>query len=337
MAEYARLSPHTSLALAKGPRTQSRRIIVNDVTLREGIQVSRVPLDVSQRLRILQSLESLGIPQIQIGYPALSKIDAQLVRMARDAGVKAELEAMCSAASPDWEDQMVATAKCRVDRLNMLFPTADFRLERVLGITRAETLRRSQMAVKRASELFPHVTFSPVDASRSDIDFLKEVLHAVVEAGADRFYAIDTAGVATPEGMHLLVTELCSERPVEIAVHCHNDFGLALANSLASVQAGAKVVDTSINGMGKRGGNASLDEVVIALQVLDGIDTGVRTQGLYRAAWDVAELCALPLAPLKPLVGKDAFDFEVDAQLRGKQAHVIMRPIEPEMIGHPTT
>jgi isopropylmalate/homocitrate/citramalate synthase len=195
-------------------------------------------------------------------------------------------------------------------------------------------LQRVEDAVRLAKGTGVSISFSPVDCTRTSLGSLKEILSVVTSAGADRFYIIDTAGVIYPLGMRHLATELRKAANIPLAVHCHNDLGLALANSLVAVECGVEVVDVCVNGLGKRAGNVALDDMVIALWLLHDFDLGVKMDRLYDLSQTVADLTGIPISESKPLTGRNAFDFEVDRQLRGEKAHVSWGAVEPHTVGH---
>jgi 2-isopropylmalate synthase len=195
-------------------------------------------------------------------------------------------------------------------------------------------LKRVEAAVGLAKTTGVAVSFSPVDCTRTRLNVLKDVLSIVASVGADRFYIIDTAGVIYPLGMRHLTTELKRISSIPLAVHCHNDLGVALANSLAAVECGVEVVDVCVNGLGKRAGNVATDEMAIALWLLYGFEGCVRLDDLYDLSQVVSGMTGVPVSESKPLTGANAFDFEVDKQLRSEKAHVSWGAIEPDVVGH---
>jgi isopropylmalate/homocitrate/citramalate synthase len=311
------------------------RIILNDVTLREGIQASKVPFDVGKKVALAQLLDEVGLSQIQVGYPARSDVDRIAVRAMKEAGVSCALEGLCTVAGPQWREEIQATVDSGVDMVNIALPTSDIRLRQVLKMSRDDMLKRAASAVRLAKSYTDLVIFSPIDTTRTDLSLLKETLAAVTEAGADRYYIIDTVGTISPIGMRYLVTEIEKVSNIPLATHCHNDFGLAVANGLAAVECGVEVVDVCINGMGKRAGNLSLEEIALALTIFHGKDLGIKLERLYELSQTVVEMTGVPVYDAKPIVGANAFDFEVDVQLRGAAGHVLHGSIDPAMVGHP--
>jgi isopropylmalate/homocitrate/citramalate synthase len=313
------------------------KVILNDVTLREGIQASKVPFDVKKKVALAQLLDEVGLSQIQVGYPARSDKDRVAIRAMKEAGVGCALEGICTVAGPQWQEEIQTTVDSGADIVNVALPTSDTRLQYVLKMSRGEVLKRAESAVRLAKGHGRFVAFSPIDTTRTDLSFLKEVLAAVTEAGAERFYIIDTVGTISPIGMRYLVTEIKKVSNIPLAIHCHNDFGLAVANGLVAVECGVEVVDVCVNGMGKRAGNLSLEEIALALTIFHDKELGIKLERLYELSRAVAKMTKVPVYDAKPIVGANAFDFEVDAQLRGAAGHVQHGSVDSAIVGHPGT
>jgi isopropylmalate/homocitrate/citramalate synthase len=308
-------------------------VTLNDVTLREGLQASSRRFTAEDKLSLARLLQEVGLPQIQIGYPARSPVDREVMARIREGDFQIYIEASCSAVTEEWEKEVEQTAKSGADFINIIFPTSDPRLE-LLHISRKEMLQRIDEVVRLAKGTGASVTFSSVDSTRTHLGALKEILSVVTSAGANRFKIVDTAGVIYPLGMRYLVTELRQAATIPLAVHCHNDLGLALANSLVAVECGVEVVDVCVNGLGKRAGNVALDEMVMALWLLHNFGLSVKMDRLYDLSQAVAELTGIPVSESKPLMGRNAFDFEVDRELQGEKAHVSWGAVEPYIVGH---
>jgi isopropylmalate/homocitrate/citramalate synthase len=326
-------SPYNYLSEARRDLALPQQVTLNDVTLREGLQASSRRFTAEDKLRLARLLQEVGLPQIQIGYPARSPVDWEVTARIKEEDFQACVEVICTVATEEWEKEVEQATRSGADFVNIIFPTSDLRLE-LLHISRKEMLQRIEEAVRLAKRTDVSVGFSPVDCTRTNLGSLKEILSVVTSAGADRFYIIDTAGVIYPLGMRYLATELRQAAAIPLAVHCHNDLGLALANSLVAVECGVEVVDVCVNGLGKRAGNVALDEMVMALWLLHNFDLGVKMDRLYDLSQAVAELTGIPVSESKPLTGRNAFDFEVDKQLRGEKAHVSWGAVEPHMVGH---
>lgn len=326
-------SPYNYLPEVRRNLALPQQVTLNDVTLREGLQASSRRFTAEDKLRLAQLLQGAGLPQIQVGYPARSLVDREVMARIREGDFQAQVEVICTVATEKWEEEIEQVTESGADLVNIIFPTSDIRLE-LLHITRQEMLQRIEEAVRLAKLTDVSVSFSPVDCTRTNLESLKEILSVVTSAGADRFYIIDTAGVIYPAGMRYLVTELRKAATIPLAVHCHNDLGMALANSLVAVECGAEVVDVCVNGLGKRAGNVALDEMVVALWLLYNLDLGVKMDRLYDLSQTVAELTGIPVSESKPLTGRNAFDFEVDRELQGEKAHVSWGAVEPYVVGH---
>jgi isopropylmalate/homocitrate/citramalate synthase len=312
------------------------RVVLNDVTLREGIQAAQRPLDSHAKAKLGILIDQAGLPQIQVGYLGRSEMDRETLREMRGAGVRAALEGICSLAATTWEEEIDAAAAVSPDRLNVMIAASDVRIA-PLKMDKRQVLARAVQGVQRARERCEHVCFSPVDTTRADLGFLKELLAAVTEAGADRYYLIDTAGVISPTGMRYLAREMVGASRIQLATHCHDDFGLAVANGLAAVEQGVQVVDVCVNGMGKRAGNLALEELALALTLFHNIDLGLRLERLYALAQATSELTGVPIPANKAIVGREAFEWEVDAQLRSTQGHRAVAAFDPEIVGYRQT
>ncbi len=309
-------------------------VLLNDVTLREGVQVAPREIGPRQKAEIGLLLAQAGVRQLQVGYPGRSETDRQTVRLLKEAGCSASLEGMCSLGGDAWAAEIAAAIAAGADRLILIFPTADYRLNDVLHITRAQCLERIRQGIGEAARLGAPVAFAPVEGSRTGLEFMLQVLAASAAAGADRFYLVDTVGVLYPRQTREVVAALKAVSAIPLGIHAHNDFGAALANSLAAVEAGIDVVDVSVAGLGKRGGNAALEQMGLALHIA-GDDTGIELDAMYRVARRVTETLGVALPASQPLVGASAFDFEVDTALRGTSAHRVVSGIPPSLVGHP--
>ena len=309
-------------------------VLLNDVTLREGVQVAHREIGPREKADIGLLLEQAGVQQLQVGYPGRSEVDRLAIRLLKEAGCRACLEGMCSLGGDGWAAEIAAAVAAGADRLILIFPTADYRLEDVLHITREECLERIRQGVGAAAELGAPVAFAPVEGSRTSQEFLCQVLTASTEAGADRFYLVDTVGVLYPSQTREMVAAMKAVSRIPLAIHAHNDFGAALANSLAAVEAGIDIVDVSVAGLGKRGGNAALEQMALALHQTSG-QAGIRLEALYGLTRQVTEILGVALPAAQPLVGASAFDFEVDRALRGTSAHRVVSGIPPSLVGHP--
>ena len=307
------------------------RIRIFDTTLRDGDQTPGVSFTADQKLLIARQLDRLGVDTIEAGTPVSSEGERKAVATIAKAGLDAEI---CGLARPIKED-VDAALGCEVDCVHVFISTSDLHLKHMLKMTRKQVLQQAVEYVEYAKDHGVTVEFSAMDASRTDLGYLKQIYKATVDAGADRINVPDTVGVITPRGMNYLISQLKPVIKVPISVHCHDDLGLATANSLAAVEAGAEQVQVAINGLGERAGNASLEEVVMALRALYGAKLRIRTKLLAETSNLVERMTGISVPPNKAIVGENAF-----VHVSGIHAHGVLEfpgtyePISPELVGH---
>jgi 2-isopropylmalate synthase len=319
------------------------RISIFDTTLRDGEQSPGCSMDLDEKLRMAEKLEELGVDIIEAGFPIASEGDFAAVKAvaARCRGVK--VAALCRTADQDVARAAEALNHAASPRIHTFCATSDIHLEHKLKKSRAEVIEMTRRAVAQARNYADDVEFSAEDATRSDIDYLCEVLETAVEAGASVLNVPDTVGYTTPSEMKHLVEQVIErvvrDRDVIVSVHCHNDLGLAVANSLAAIDAGARQVECTINGIGERAGNASLEEIVMALHVRADrlpFETGIATQQLFPASQLLSSIVGFEVQPNKAIVGRNAFAHEAGIHQHG----VINNPLcyeimTPESVGVP--
>jgi D-citramalate synthase len=275
-------------------------------------------------------LDELSVDVIEAGFAAVSEGEMQAISLIAKQGLQAEI---CSA-SRGTRGDIDAVAKSGAASIHLIIPTSDLHIECKLKKTRKDVLRITEECVKYAKNQGLIVELSAEDATRSEMIFLKQFFSTGVSAGADRIVACDTVGVLTPEKSYEFFSDLRSSVSVPISVHCHNDFGMAVANSIAALRAGANQVHVTINGLGERAGNASLEEVVVSLKALYGLDLSVKTQLLYSTSRLVSRLTGIPVQPNKAIVGENAFTHESGIHTQGLLANPsTYEPISPEMVG----
>lgn len=293
-------------------------MIINDVTLREGAQTKR-SIPTSEAVRVGQLLASLGLRQIQVGWPGADAHQNEMLREARAAlGPETVIETVIPIHGNDWSRSVDAALEAEVDWIALLHPTSDIRLERREQISRGQVLQRVVEAVTDCSERGgAQVRFGAVDASRSAPDFLLDVFSAAKEAGARRVSLSDTVGAYTPATIHDAVSLVRDRVGLPVQVHCHDDLGLALANTLAAWSAGATVLDVSVNGMGERTGNCALDELAVMLQHHHAVDLGVSLQELTPVSREICALLGDEIASRKPLIGRAAFSHHLGTHVGG--------------------
>jgi 2-isopropylmalate synthase len=319
------------------------RIQVFDTTLRDGEQAPGFSMTAAEKLRLAQQLDRLGVDIIEAGFPISSEGDFEAVRTIAGAVRRPIIAGLARAIPADIDRAWAALTLAARPRIHVFLATSDLHLEHKLRITREQCLQQVAAAVARACGYCRDVEFSAEDATRSDLEFLCKIAEAAVDAGATTINLPDTVGYALPrdiERMFTAVGERVGDRAV-LSAHCHNDLGLAVANSLAAVQAGARQVECTINGIGERAGNASLEEIVMALEVRrDALPhrTGIQTQALVPTSSTLSAIVGVAVPPNKAIVGANAFAHEAgihqDGMLKHELTYEIMRP---ESVGAPGT
>jgi len=319
------------------------RISIFDTTLRDGEQSPGCSMDLREKVRIAEKLQELGVDIIEAGFPIASEGDFVAVRAVATQCREVKVAALCRTAEQDVARAAEALARAAHPRIHTFCATSDIHLEHKLKKSRAEVLEMTRAAVSQARSYAEEVEFSAEDATRSDIDYLCEVLDAAVDAGASVLNVPDTVGYTTPPEMAGLVQHVrervVRDRDVIVSVHCHNDLGLAVANTLVAIEAGARQVECTINGIGERAGNASLEEIVMALHVRADrlpFQTGIVTTELYPASQLLSSIVGFDVQPNKAIVGRNAFAHEAGIHQHG----VINNPLcyeimTPESVGVP--
>jgi 2-isopropylmalate synthase len=315
------------------------QILVLDTTLRAGEQSPGVSFTPAEKLRMAHELEELGVDIIEAGFPVASMGDFTAVRGVAEEVRQVTIAAMARARFEDIDRAAAALDGAKKARIHTFLGTSDIHLEHKHKISRDECLVRAGEAVRRARQYADEVQFTAVDASRTDPDFLAQVMTVVVEAGANTVNIADTVGFAHPEefrerlGALLLAAPTLKE--VVVSVQCHNDLGLAVANTLAGIQGGARQVECTINGVGERAGNAALEEVVMALAVrpeVTGHGTGVKTRNLQRASRLLSHISGIHPQANKAIVGGNAFQhgagIHQDGVIKNPSTYQIMNPEE---------
>lgn len=319
------------------------KILINDITLRDGEQAPGVNFFPEEKLRIAKQLVKLGLPIIEAGFPIASESDAEGVRLvAKEFGNDIIISAMCRANKKDIEVAAKALNKAKKGRIQVVMGTSDIHLKHKFNMTREQAKELSVETVKYARNFTDDVEFAAEDSTRSDLDYLVEVCLACVEAGAGTIELPDTVGYATPEGYALWVNTVVKALPKDIVVstHCHDDLGLAVANTLAGIMAGAKQAEVTVNGIGERVGNAASEEVIMALKTREDFykkDIGyINTKEIINTSKLVEELSLMKIAYNKAIVGRNAFLHESgihqDGLLKSPQTYQLL---DPKDIGLP--
>lgn len=315
----------------------SNRVYLFDTTLRDGEQSPGVSLNVSEKVQIARQLAKLGIDVIEAGFPVTSPGDFAAVQAVAREVKGVSVAALARANFNDIDRAWEAVKDAEQPRIHTFIATSDIHLKHKLRKDRQQVLEAAVAAVKHACRYTSDVEFSAEDASRSDLDYLCQVLEAVIEAGAKVVNIPDTVGYTMPDEFKKFIESIIDRVPnihkAVISVHCHDDLGLAVANSLAAVAGGARQVEGTINGIGERAGNAALEEVIMGLYTrkdLYGLVTNVTTEEIYRTSRLVSSLTGMMVQPNKAVVGKNAFAHESgihqDGVLKERTTYEIMNP-----------
>jgi len=307
------------------------KITVYDTTLRDGEQTPGVCLRTPEKLKIARKLDELGLQQIEAGFPVVSNEERRSVK----AIVAEELDAQILVLSRTKKEDIDMAIECGVDGIITFLGTSDLHLKHKLKKSKDEALNICMNSIEHAKDHGLFVAFSAEDATRTDLDFLKKIYIRAENYGADRLHIADTVGAISPQGMSYLVRELKKNISTDIALHCHNDFGMALSNCISGLLAGASAVSTTVNGIGERAGNTSLEEFVMTMLIIYGIDLGYNIEIFYELSQLVEELTNMRVPENKPIVGKNVFRHEsgihVDAVI---EEPLTYEPFLPELIGH---
>ena len=308
----------------------SKRIRIFDTTLRDGEQTPGVSLTADDKIEIAGQLSKLGVDVIEAGFPSSSEGEKKVVREIAKAGLEPEICALTRATKGDID----AAIDCDVDLIHVFIPTSPVQMKYAVNLTPEQVLSSTVESIEYVKKHGFKCEFSPMDATRSEMPFLKQVCQAAEKAGMDSLNVPDTVGIMIPKTTIKLIEELKTVVNVPISTHCHDDFGLAVANSLAAVEAGAAQVHVAVNGLGERAGNASLEEVVMALHLIYKYKTGVNTRLLYSTSRLVSSLTGITVQANKAIVGENAFAHESGIHTRGvTEKPLTFEPIDPELVG----
>jgi len=320
------VSPFNKKANLKFPD----KITVYDTTLRDGEQTPGVCLRTPEKLKIAKKLDELGIHQIEAGFPVVSHEEERSVR----AIVKEDLDAQILVLSRTKKSDIDKAIDCDVDGIITFMATSDLHLKHKIKMTREEILNVCMNSIEHAKDHGLFVAFSAEDATRTDLDFLKKIYKKADDIGVDRVHIADTVGAISPYGMEYLVKQIRPNIKAEIALHCHNDFGMALSNSIAGLLVGANAVSTTVNGIGERAGNCPLEELIMSLKIIYDVDLEFDISKFYELSKLVESLTNMKIPDNKPIVGKNIFRHEsgihVDAVI---EEPLTYEPFLPELIG----
>src|SRR3989475_11548427 len=322
------------------------RIKIFDTTLRDGEQSPGCSMNLTEKLDLARKLQSLGVDIIEAGFPIASEGDYAAVKAVAAECRNVTVAALCRTAEPDVRRAAEALHNAARPRIHTFCATSDIHLEYKLKRTRTEVIEMTRQAVRMARDLAEEVEFSAEDATRSDLEYLCQVFDAAVEEGATILNVPDTVGYTLPNEFSRLVRAVRKRvvrdrKDITISVHCHNDLGLAVANSLAAIAAGARQIECTVNGIGERAGNASLEEVVMALNVRGDrlpFETGIDTREIYSTSQMLSQIIGFGVQPNKAIVGRNAFAHEAGIHQHGVISNPLCYEImTPESVGVPAS
>jgi 2-isopropylmalate synthase len=321
------------------------QVKIFDTTLRDGEQSPGATMNVAEKVRLAQQLEKLNVDIIEAGFPISSDGDFEAVKKISQVVTRSEVAGLARANPQDIDRAWEAIKKARFPRIHTFISTSDIHLQYQIKKSKEEVLKITTQSVARAKRYTPNVEFSAMDATRSDVGFLSAVVEAAIRAGATTINIPDTVGYAIPSEFGELIRTLRQKvrgvEKVTLSVHCHNDLGLAVANSLAAIQNGARQVECTINGIGERAGNTSLEEIVMAIHTrkdLFPLHTRLNQRQIFFTSRLVSKITGMVVQPNKAIVGANAFAHESgihqDGILKEKLTYEIMTP---ESVGIPKT
>lgn len=321
----------------KETRIMPRNIIIFDTTLRDGEQVPGAKLNAHQKLEIAHQLARLGVDVIEAGFPASSPGEKEAVALVAKEVRGCTINGLARTIIKDIDDVWDAVQYAEHPRIHVFLGSSDIHLQKKLRMDREKGLEMAVEAVRYARNLCPEIEYSTEDASRTEFEYLCRIIEAVIEAGAAVVNIPDTVGYATPQQFGDLIRRIRCTVPnidkVILSVHCHNDLGLGTANTLAAIQNGAQQVEVTVNGIGERAGNTSLEEIVMALKTRKDVfdaTTRIQTREIFKTSRMVSRLMNIPVQPNKAIVGSNAFahssGIHQDGILKDRATYEIMRP-----------
>ncbi|OPX65520.1 MULTISPECIES: 2-isopropylmalate synthase [unclassified Methanoregula] len=308
-------------------------VTVFDTTLRDGEQTPGIAFTFEQKLQIARQLSDIGVHAIEAGFPASSKAEKETVTAIKKLG----LESVICGLARSTKNDVDTCLECGVDMVHVFIPTSDIQRENTINKTRKEVLGITADIVGHVRRHKDLCMFSAMDATRTDWDYLIEVFRTAADAGATIINVPDTVGVISPSAMKMLVRRINKEVRCPIDVHCHNDFGLAVANTIAAVEAGASQVQVTVNGLGERAGNADLAQTVMIMESMYRIKTGIEKSRLVETSRLISRFSGITIPPTQPVVGENVFSHESGIHSHGviKNAATFEPGImTPEMVGH---
>ncbi|MBP1932173.1 homocitrate synthase/isopropylmalate synthase family protein [Ammoniphilus resinae] len=306
-------------------------VIISDCILRDGEQMAGLAFSLEDKVEIAKALNELGVDEIESGMPSVSEDDAEAVKRIVSLGLDSKVTALCRAIKSDIDTAYQAG----VWGVSISLPIGDLQRKHKLKWPDERYLDTCLSLTNYAKEKGLYVILSPYDTTRVDLDFLAKVLTTLKSEGTvDRMRVVDTVGAAHPEAMRYLIRHIKNIYDVELEVHCHNDFGLGTANTVAAMSAGAEVASVTMNGIGERSGNTALEEVVTALDVLYGVKTNIDLSKLQEISRRIERITGVSLQAHKPVVGKNSFRHESGMVVAGLiEEPFVAEAIRPELVG----
>jgi methanogen homocitrate synthase len=332
LCEQSQLDVHTS---KEDEQFCNLNFSVYDTTLRDGEQVFGVRYTSEQKMKIAQLLEKVGIESIDAGFAAVSEEERDSIRKMCDLGLKMRIMSLCRVVRKDID----YAHSCGVDGVDLFIPGSDIQLRAKFGSNildvRTKLIEKAIDLIKYAKDKGMYVNFGIEDSTRTDLDILFEILSMAEQVGADSLGVADTVSYFTPERTYNFFRKLANGLKLPIAIHCHNDMGLATANTIAGLLAGAKICSGTINGMGERAGNASLEEVIMILKVLYKQELKYDTKILGELSKVVEEFSGISMDIFKPIVGKNAYCHESGIHVHGMLKDTNTYELfDPQLVGH---
>lgn len=308
-----------------------KEVIISDCTLREGEQQAGVVLSPSDKLRLARKFDEIGIPQLELGMPAVSEEEFENIKAIAKAGLRAKTIALCRTVKGDVDKAL----ECGTWGISISIPSGYLQIKHKIKWPEEKIIANVIELTQYASQHGCYVILSPFDTTRADLKFLERFLTTVIsQSHVDRVRLVDTVGSCIPQAIQFMVRWMARITKLPIEVHCHDDFGMATVNTLAGISAGASVASTTFNGMGERAGGAATEEVAWALKLLYGIELGLKYDKFYETSQLLQEMSGVKLAPHKAIVGENAFRHEAGAVVAGmKEMLFTGLAYLPELVG----